>query len=565
MAEAGGSGGGGSDLEWVGDDAIAIPVAGQPGSARTTAAVRGLAEAIRSVALPEVVDIVPSPERVTVCYDLAAANQLDTLVATLEAVARETAAAPPPQQAKVHEIPVRYGGDAGPDLEDVCQACHIDRTTLIRRHTGTDYLVTAVGFTPGFTYLGGLDATLAVPRRATPRTQVPAGSVGIGGSQTGVYPCASPGGWHIIGHTNATFFDPQAAPPALCRVGDTVRFVETGERGPAPSPQFGPQVSPGPAARGRTGRPGITVLAPGLLTTIQDLGRPGFRASGVTQGGAADPVAAAVANLLVGNPPEAAVLELTLAGPTLRFESDRRVALTGAAFPGLPGWRPLELTAGTTLTLGHATRGCRGYLAVAGGIAVPEVLGSRSTHLAAGFGGFAGRALQAGDRLAMGDACRPPTDSHWSLSPSLLPLPSQPQTLRLILPDAQPLASATRLLGPAYRVTSRSNRMGLRLAGPPIEQPGDGRSRAVLPGTVQLPPDGQPILLLADSQTIGGYPVLGHVASADLRLAAQLRPGDGLVFSTVSRAEAHAAWRHQQAQLADIGERITARWSQRLP
>jgi antagonist of KipI len=561
MAEAAG---GCETMQLLGDAAIAIPMPGQAGCPATTAAVRAVANAITSAGLEDLVDVIPSPDRVTVCYDLSAADRLADLQASLAMIVRRASAAATGPPTSLHEVPVQYGGDAGPDLEDACRACGLDRKTLIRRHTEPDYLVTAVGFTPGFAYLGGLDSSLAMPRRATPRTRVPAGSVGIGGPQTGVYPCPSPGGWQIIGHTGVRFFDPTARQPALCGVGDTVRFVE------ADAPDLrSARESAAAAAADSAGNHspnsgnGITVLSPGLLTSVQDLGRPGYRASGVTVGGAADPAAAAVANLLVGNPVDAALLEITLAGPTLRFEAASRIALTGASFPGVAGWRPLEVKAGSTIECGHATHGCRGYLAIAGGLQVPPLLGSRSTHLAAGFGGYRGRALKPGDRLCFGEAHHPATDSRWSLSPSLLSLPQQPARLRLMLPDDPPDA-APAFLGSAYRVTSQSNRMGLRLAGPPITQHGDGISRAVLPGTVQLPPDGQPILLLADSQTIGGYPVLGHVASADLRLAAQLRPGDELIFEPALRCEAHAAWHHQQDLLADIADRIAARWQPRL-
>lgn len=551
-------------MQLLGDTAIAISVAGRPGSQATTAAVRALADAVASADLADVVDVIPSPDRVTVCYSLAAAGRLDELQAALATINHAALACCLPSQPTVHEIPVRYGGDAGPDLDDVCRACGIDRETLIHRHTATDYLVTAVGFTPGFAYLGGLAPSLATPRRAAPRTRVPGGSVGIGGEQTGVYPCTSPGGWQIIGHTDVPFFDPTALQPALCAVGDTVRFVEGCKTGFGFAGRRAAAASADPDTNHRhVSGSVITVLSPGLLTSVQDLGRHGFRASGVTVGGAADPAAAAVANLLVGNPADAALLEITLAGPTLRFETAARIALAGASFPGLAGWRPLEMNAHSTIDLGHASQGCRGYLAVAGGIDVPVMLGSRSTHLAAGFGGFCGRALQAGDRLPIGEADRPATDSRWSLSPSLLALPQRPTRIRLMLADDLS-ATAGALVGSTYRVTTQSNRMGLRLTGLPIEHHGDGISRAVLPGTIQLPPDGQPILLLADSQTIGGYPVLGHVASADLRLAAQLRPGDELVFEPASRSEAHAAWHQQHDLLTDIADRIAARWPPRL-
>lgn len=550
-------------MECVGDCAVAIPVSGEAGTPETTTRVRAIAAVVEQAGFAGVVDVVPSADRVTVCYDVLAIDSLDSWLAGLAACAEGAAAHATAAPSALHEIPVVYGGDDGPDLDEVCQRLGLDRQTLIARHTAVDYLVTAVGFTPGFAYLGGLDPGLALPRRATPRTRVPAGSVGIGGNQTGVYPFASPGGWQIIGRTSRRLFAPTASPPALCTVGDRVRFVAV-EEGPGIGPSDGEveSVDEFPKPSHTAADRAVTVLSAGLMTSVQDLGRVGHRASGVTVGGAADPAAAIAANLLVGNPPDAAVLELTLTGPVLRFPQDTLVALTGGSFSGLPGWRPVHVPAGTTIDLGHATHGCRGYLAVAGGIDVPFVLGSRSTHLAAGFGGLAGRPLIAGDRLPIGKPPPLPADVRFSLSPALLPLPTSPARLRLI---PQPgLARGAVPWGEAFQVLARSNRMGLRLAGPALSCAGSGISRGVVPGTVQVPPDGQPILLGADCQTIGGYPVLGHVISADLRLAAQLRPGERVCFEPATLAEAHAAWRERAALLETLAGTLEARRKVRL-
>lgn len=551
-------------MECVGDCAVAIPVPGEAGTPATTARVREIAAAVERAGITGVVDLVPSPDRVTVCYDILRLDSLEAFLTSLARCAAEAAAhannAPPPA---IHEIPVVYGGDEGPDLAEVCQRLGIDRATLIARHTAIDYLVTAVGFTPGFAYLGGLPRALAVPRRATPRVRVPAGSVGIGGSQTGVYPFASPGGWQIIGRTSRRLFDPTADRPAVCAVGDRVRFVagEGGNwstRGGAEAASVNKPPRPSQMAAEHF----FTVLSAGLMTSVQDLGRCGHRAAGVTPGGAADPAAAIAANLLAGNPPDAAVLEFTLTGPTLHFPGETVVALGGGEFSGFPTWRPVQIPADTTLAVGHALRGCRGYLAVAGGIDVPALLGSRSTHLAAGFGGLAGRPLAAGDRLRLGPAPPPPADFRFRLSSALLPLPSTPARLRLI-PEPGLAANAIPW-GQLYRVSARSDRMGLRLEGAGVRGVGDGVSRGVVPGTVQVPPDGQPILLGADCQTIGGYPVLGHVITADLRLAAQLRPGDRLCFEPATLAEAHTAWRERAAILAELTDTLADRRQTRL-
>jgi antagonist of KipI len=303
------------------------------------------------------------------------------------------------------------------------------------------------------------------------------------------------------------------------------------------------------------------VEVPGLLTSVQDAGRFGRQHLGVGSAGAADRLSHVLANLLVGNPPAAAALEFTLRGPTFVAECDLVMAFGGAPFPikvdgqPLPRWRALGIRKGTRLEVGETPTGLRGYLAVAGGIQVPEVLGSRSTDLRGGFGGHEGRALRAGDRLTLGtppDRVGPVLAglrtgawvAPWRL-PWTGPLPGEGRNEPLHLipgphwPLLSPSAQAAFLRGP-FRVGSRSDRMGLRLDGPALalENPLELVSAGVATGTLQLPPDGGPILLLADRQTTGGYPRLGEMASVDLPWAAQLRPGEALGFRLTSVAEA---------------------------
>jgi antagonist of KipI len=260
-----------------------------------------------------------------------------------------------------------------------------------------------------------------------------------------------------------------------------------------------------------------------------------------------------LANLFVGNAEDAAAIECTLLGPTLRFDRDATVAVVGAAFPGLPANRPVQVAAGTEIMLGHAAVGCRGVLAVAGGIDVLPVLGSRSTLVTAGFGGFSGRPLKAGDRLAVGEAqgrSRPIK----ALPPPLATL-KRPCVLRVI-PGEQAEVAGDAVWSRSFRTSSRSDRMGLRLDGEPLSCAGHDAcmtSVAVFPGTVQLPPDGRPIVLLADAQTIGGYPVIGQVIEADLPLAAQLRPGEAVRLRQVTIEEARDAMREREAALAMLG------------
>jgi len=520
-------------VESIGEAAVAVRIEG--GSpAEALGRVRAVAAAVRSAGIRGVTDVVASPGRVTVaCDPLVDVEAVQSLVAAAVAGGSGVDAGEPAR----HELPVAYDG---PDLAAVCGRHGLDHAAFVAAHTAPDYLVEAIGFLPGFGYLTGLPANLATPRLATPRRLVPAGAVGIGGGQTGAYPFASPGGWNLVGRTNARLFDVARPRPALLEVGDHVRFSEA-DLPPAEQPV------PPPALVAD----GITVVHPGLFTTSQDLGRPGHRAAGVPLSGAADRVSLRLANLLVGNPHDAAALECTLVGPALRFEREALVALVGADFPGFPGGVATRVPAGAEISLGHATAGCRGYLAVAGGLDVPPVLGSRSTLVVAGFGGVAGRPLRAGDRLAVGTRRAGATRRLIAT-----PRPIGPRVLRVIAGE-QADAFGPHAWRRTFRTSSRSDRMGVRLEGEPLAGAAafaGMASVAVFPGCVQVPPDGQPILLLADAQTIGGYPLLGQVIAADLPQAAQLRPGDDVRLEPVTLADARAALHHQEAAIAAVRE-----------
>ena len=302
-----------------------------------------------------------------------------------------------------------------------------------------------------------------------------------------------------------------------------------------------------------------TVLRSGFLSSVQDLGRTGHRASGVSLGGALDPHALAVANLLVGNKVPAAGIEATLGELRIRFEDERLVAWAGGDF--------IVRVGGAEIAAGHAAvvrngeelrmtaphRGARAWLAISGGIDVPMVLGSRATDLRTNFGGLDGRALRDGDVLALGDrtaatdrimrkigaarsaSWRGPTE--W-----ISPAPRHP-FLRIVRGVDWSCFAETALNAfakEAFLVTAESDRMGVRLTGAPLVRLSDEDlvSEAVTPGTIQVPPSGQPILLLGDCQTIGGYPKIAHVITVDLPSAAQLSPGDEVRFAEVALAEA---------------------------
>lgn len=302
----------------------------------------------------------------------------------------------------------------------------------------------------------------------------------------------------------------------------------------------------------------ITVLRPGLLTSVMDLGRPGYQRHGVVVGGALDSFAARVANMIVGNDDNAALLELAQLGPELRFDSDALVAWCGGGFEPRIGSEPfprdraVRIAAGEKIWFGPAQGGLRGWLAVAGGLDVPLVLGSRSTYRRAGFGGHQGRPLQAGDILRTGAPSEwalarmksPARASLWSVRPETLGKAPEPGRIRamtgpeweLFAPEAQ-----RTFFSAEWKVTKDADRMGVRLAGPelPLATPRELLSEGVNEGVVQVPAGGAPIVLLASRQTVGGYPRIAAAASVDLGRLAQLAPGATVRFTRINLATAH--------------------------
>ena len=293
----------------------------------------------------------------------------------------------------------------------------------------------------------------------------------------------------------------------------------------------------------------LRILRPGLLTTVQDQGRHGYQRVGLCPGGAMDPVSLALANALVGNAPDEAALEITVIGPELAFEREALVAVCGAEFDSaFPHNRPVLAPKGTRFNLGRAKRGARAYLAVAGGFAVEPVLGSRSTYLPGRFGGFEGRALKHGDVLPLRDkraARRFSTLKNtrdgtvrWSAPPLTLP-DREPILVHVI--EGQHFASfdsgsQRAFFDTVWSVAPDSNRMGFRLSGPPLGRPQADEilSGPTCLGSVQVPPSGVPIALMADHQTTGGYPRIAEIASADVARLAQLAPGGKVHFARCS-------------------------------
>jgi biotin-dependent carboxylase-like uncharacterized protein len=306
----------------------------------------------------------------------------------------------------------------------------------------------------------------------------------------------------------------------------------------------------------------LCVIKPGMLTTIQDTGRWGFQSRGVPVAGPMDPVSHRVANALVGNDRDAAALEITLLGPELEFDDERLVAVAGAEFElsldgrVVPSNAPFIVSAGSRLRFGARGRGARAYLAVSGGIAVPPVLGSRSTHLVSAMGGIAGRGLRAGDRLPLGHTTR---QQGRALAPqsAVLPLPDRHVRIR-VLPGPQveyfSVDALDVLQSAPYVIGQQSDRMGFRLEGPRLTNARgtDIISDATALGVLQVPASGLPILLMADRQTTGGYPKIATVISADIAVAGQLGPADTMSFIVCSPREAMAALIAQERALMAV-------------
>eukprot|EP00854_Cymbomonas_tetramitiformis_P002318 gene2318-3042_t len=478
-------------------------------------------------------------------------------------------------------IPVHYGGVGGPDLEEVARLTGLGSASEVARaHSEGDYRVYFLGFLGGFPYLGGLqDPLAAVPRLATPRQKLPKGTVGIAGGQTGIYTVSTPGGWHCLGRTAKNLFDPTCDPPALLKAGDLVKFVPSDEAIPEVAEKVADEAPLAPPAQ-----PWVQILAPGPLTTVQDLGRDGYGRHGVSRSGAADSLALLMGNALLGNQDSAAGLEVMLGGLKLRCDEPCAIALTGAdcgaslkhAAQGsqtkLRVNEVVHLQRGDELELGFAKDGMRAYVCVRGGVDVPLVLGSRSTDVRGMLGGFAGRALQKGDglgRLPAAAVIPCLCAAHDPLRGGSTEAEVKTWQLRVLPgpgdPGVQPGATCTpsselgALIGSAFDVLPRSDRMAVCLSvedgGAEVESSGSDElvggqqlSEACVSGTIQLPPDGNPVILLAEHQTTGGYKVPAIVIKADLWQVGQMRPGDRVCFVEASSGEAIAALRELHAQ-----------------
>lgn len=457
--------------------------------------------------------------------------------------AGEPGASNAPFSPRRHELPVAYGREA--DADRLAERIGLSFEEIVRRHAASDYTVAFLGFTAGFPYLLGLPPELQVARRERPRDRTPAGAVAIAGAQAGIYPSESPGGWWVLGVTDAVLFDPQREPPALLSPGDTVRFVPV-DRLAANEPAAGTSsTSPGapsaPSAPARSNRgtnnqvtsnqaeAGIEILAAWPRSvSLQATPRRGVGRFGMAEAGALDPRAFSEANEIVGNRRGVVALEAIGHPVRLRARAPVRAALTGGGLGALLNDRPLrrwesfdwpkrgvlELFPDRTAT-GYTT-----YLAVAGGFHGEAFGGSASTDARAGIGG-ARRYLSAGDELALARSGASGTGRPHAGTPRY----AERVIVRIHPGPQHEDAAWLRLIGTSFRV-GVLDRTGTRLTGPPIRLGShETISEGSPAGAVQVPPDGQPIVLLADRGRTGGYAKPAVVDPRDLWLLAQAGPG----------------------------------------
>ena len=560
-----------------GDSAVSVRFP-QEISPEVHAMVLSAVEMIAAAEIPGVLYPVPAYTSVMVPFDPTVTCGETVKDALSGLLSKGPVALSSEDLARVVEIPVCYGGEWGPDLGTVAEHTGLSRDEVIALHTGTDYPVYMIGFTAGFPYLGGMDQRLATPRLSVPREHIEAGSVGIAGNQTGIYSVASPGGWQIIGRTPLKLFDPEREEPFLVSAGDRIRFVSISEEeferiagegsAEAAAKAVSETTAEAPAETGAscgTSKAEVTVTNPGLFTTVQDEGRTGYYASGISHCGAMDRAALELGNALLGNDPGAAGLEATLMTPGLRFEGAAEFCLTGgyceARFSGsseiIPMNEPVKAPAGAELLPSPVKLGCRTYITFAGGIDTPPILGSRSSDGRASVGGpDGGRKLVQGDALPLGHGRRESgaqASSHpGGIAPSgSAPMPRNTAQLgartKVLFVTKGPQfsdlseAGVRTFLSGEYTVSSSSDRMGTRFDGPVLEfaEGSDGNiiTDGILPGAIQVVPSGHPILMNADAQVSGGYSKPFWLASVSRSASAQLKPGDRVRFVLISTGE----------------------------
>ncbi|KGJ06674.1 sensor histidine kinase inhibitor, KipI family [Paracoccus halophilus] len=484
-----------------------------------------LYDAMRADPLPGITDIIPAARTLMIRTEPGTAADAALAGAIL---ARQPAPGtmPAARSDETIELPVTYDGE---DLPEIARLMELTEAEVIAAHQAATWQVAFCGFAPGFAYLSGDDPRFDLPRRSSPRTRIPAGSVALAGRFCGIYPRETPGGWQLLGRTAVPMWDLGRDPPALLQPGMRCRFVAQQAR-PHPSAALPPDRTPATAIRG------LRILATGFPITFQDEGRPGQTGQGVSGSGAMDIGALRRANRAVGNPSGAAALEITLGPVRLRAECMMVLALAGAARASIdgapvPAGAAFALDPGDELLIAPPGSGMRSYLAMRGGYQVTPVLGSAATDTLA----FVGP-----DALKAGDAIAPANGAAIAVAaPEMQPELPGPGDLVELPVTLGPRADwftpdmLHHFLTQEWRVTPDSSRVGIRLQGErPVtridarELPSEGTET----GAIQVPHSGQPVLFLADHPLTGGYPVIATLRPEALDLAGQIPPGARIRF-----------------------------------
>jgi KipI family sensor histidine kinase inhibitor len=462
---------------------------------------------------------------------------------------------------QIHQIQICYHLDLGLDLNEIAKACGLSAQETINLHKKNIYTADILGFMPGFAYFSGLHPKLRLPRLSSPRPRVPKGSVAIAELQTAIYPRPTPGGWNLIGRSPDILFDARQEPPGLFMPGDQMQIQEIS------LDQFYKldahnQLTENilPLSVQKKNQASIEIKQSGTFTTIQDQPRSGLLHWAVGPGGASDLYSLELANALVGNALHTAALEITATGPSLLFSEDTCVAWVGATCTGIvngkrvPGNRPVWIAKGSTLQFSQLNPGLRCVLAIGGGMNLPTILGSKGSHISADIGP---KRLQKGDILFLENPMSPlqspylrdlyqinglPCYPKWQVRSPFLPSQTVTSIRCLPGPHLRFLASKDREMfwSTIWKVSNQSNRMGIRLEGnfqikralPNIP------SQAITFGTVQFPPSQEPIVMLSEHQTTGGYPRLAEVIKSDQAKLAQVKPGNQIQLIAIDLANA---------------------------
>ena len=537
---------------------------------------------IESKSFPGFIETVPAYTTLAVYYNPVEVEKTNetisaTVIQILQATLEKNTTTQFSHKGSFVEIPVCYHPAFAADLNTTADSLKLSVEELISIHSGKTYKVFMIGFTPGFPYMGIVDERIFTQRKTQPRLKIEPGSVAIAGNQTGIYPFATPGGWNIIGRTPLHLFDRNCSNPFLLKAGDEVKFK------PITKDEFEKYITTGnfvernsttllslSTKKSDENKQIIQIEQCGFLTTLQDTGRSNHLQFGISKAGAMDGYAIQLANTLVGNETTATVLEMTQSPHRFRFIKDTLVAFTGGGlqpqlkeYP-LPINQPLFIPAGAIVECKQQLPGFILYLAVAGGFDADEFLDSRSTDLLIKAGGYEGRSLRKEDSLMQHNTLT-------TLQQQLFKILKAGATVEINIEHSSFTSNTIRVLRgiewsylddtstqifskASFSIGSQSSRMGYRLNEKILKTNKNCEiiSSPVTQGTVQLTPSGEMIILMADAQTVGGYPRIAQVCAADLSLLAQKKPGDSIQFQIVSLQEAENIYMQQVDKLNRI-------------